>query len=191
MSIATTYVQLLIQTGQTSQAIEAAKVVLAKNPKVRGIWLPIAKSQADAGADPDTVLNSLRSAKAAGDSLPIVAGYALSLGNAEYKKGNTSKSVDDYKRALKYLYFSDSTAATGNSKFVIGVTNLQMVQPLLESASKNKSCDDAKAAQAALTEANIYAPMGGRDFPKEVTSVMSAIQQLTPYAERSVKALCK
>jgi tetratricopeptide (TPR) repeat protein len=189
LSIATTYVQLLIQTGQTSQAIEAAKVVLAKNPKVRGIWLPIAKSQADAGADPDTVLNSLRSAKAAGDSLPRVAGYALSLGNAEYKKGNTSKNVEDYKRALKYLYFSDSTAATGNSKFLIGVTNLQMVQPLLESSSKTRSCDEAKAAQAALVEANIYAPMGGRDFPQEVPKIMGAIQQLTPYAERSVKAL--
>jgi tetratricopeptide (TPR) repeat protein len=191
MSLATTYVQLLIQSGQTAQAIEESKRVLAVNPKVRDIWLPIAKSQADAGANPDTVLASLRAAKAAGDSVPIIAGYALSLGNAEYKKGNASKNVEDYRRALKYLYFSDSTAATGNSKFLIGVTNLQMVQPLLESASKNKSCDDAKAAQAALTEANIYGPMGGRDFPKEVTAVMSAIQQLTPYAEKSVKALCK
>ena len=191
MSIATTYVQLLIQTGQTAQAIEESKRVLAANPKVRGIWLPIAKSQADAGADPDTVINSLRAAKAAGDSLPIVAGYALTLGNAEYKKGNASKNLADYQRALKYLYFSDSTQATGNSKFLIGVVNLQMVQPLLEEASAKKSCDSAKAAQNAITEATIYAPMGGRDFPKEVTSVMTAIQQLTPYTDRSVKALCK
>jgi tetratricopeptide (TPR) repeat protein len=189
--MATTYVQLLIQTGQTAQAIEESKKVLAVNPKIPGIWLPIAKAQADAGAPPDTVLNSLRAAKAAGDSIPIVAGYALSLGNAEYKKGNTSKSIEDYQRALKYLYFSDSTAATGNSKFLIGVTNLQMVQPLLQQASDKKSCDLAKQAQAALVEANIFAPMGGRDFPKEVPTVMAAVQQLTPYADRSVKALCK
>jgi tetratricopeptide (TPR) repeat protein len=191
LSMATTYVQLLIQTGQTAQAIEAAKAVLAKNPNVKGIWLPIAKSQADAGAPPDTVLNSLRAAKAAGDSTPVVAGYALTLGNAEYKKGNASKKIEDYQRALKYLYFSDSTAATGNSKFLIGVTNLQMVQPLLQEASEKKSCDLAKQAQAALTEAQIYAPQGGREFPKEVPQVMGAVQQLTPYAERSVKALCK
>ena len=191
MTIATTHVQLLIQTGQTAQAIEESKKILAVNPKIQGIWLPIAKSQADAGADPDTVLNSLRAAKAAGDSTPMVAGYALTLGNAEYKKGNASKNIADYQRALKYLYFSDSTGATGNSKFLIGVTNLQMVQPLLQEASEKKSCDSAKAAQNALTEAQIYAPQGGREFPKEVTSVMTAIQQLQPYTERSVKALCK
>jgi len=191
LTLATTYVQLLIQTGQTAQAIEEGKRVLAVNPKIRGIWLPIARAQSEAGAPPDTVLASLRAAKAAGDSTPLIAGYALSLGNAEYKKGNTSKNVEDYRRALKYLYFSDSTAATGNSKFLIGVANLQMVQPLLESASKNKSCDDAKAAQAAIVEANIYAPMGGREFPKEVPQIMAAVQQLTPYADRSVKALCK
>jgi len=133
----------------------------------------------------------LRSAKAAGDSTPVIAGYALTLGNNEYKKGNASKNIEDYQRALKYLYFSDSTAATGNSKFLIGVTNLQMVQPLLQQASDKKSCDQAKQAQAALVEANIFAPQGGREFPKEVPQIMAAIQQLTPYAERSVKALCK
>jgi tetratricopeptide (TPR) repeat protein len=191
MSISTTYVQLLIQTGQTAQAIEESKKVLAVNPKVQGIWGPIAKSQADAGADPDTVLASLRSAKAAGDPPATVAAYALSFGNAEYKKGTTSKAIADYQRALKYLYFSDSTAATGNSKFLIGVSNLQMVQPLLEEASTKKSCDSAKAAQNALAEAQIYAPQGGREFPKEVTQVMTAAQQLAPYVERSVKALCK
>ena len=191
MSIATTYVQLLIQTGQTAQAMEVGKTILAANPKVQGIWLPIAKSQADAGADPDTVLSSLRAAKAAGDSASMVAAYALSLGNAEYKKGNASKSVADYQRALKYLYFSDSTAASGNSKFLIGVANLQMVQPLLEEASAKKSCDSAKAAQEAVTQAQIYAPQGGREFPQQVTQVMTAVQQLQPYADRSVKAFCK
>ena len=121
----------------------------------------------------------------------MVAAYALTLGNAEYKKGNASKSVADYQRALKYLYFSDSTAATGNSKFLIGVTNLQMVQPLLEEASAKKSCDSAKAAAEALTQAQIYAPQGGREFPQQVTQVMTAVQQLQPYTDRSVKALCK
>jgi hypothetical protein len=121
----------------------------------------------------------------------MVAAYALSLGNNEYKKGNASKSVADYQRALKYLYFSDSTAATGNSKFLIGVTNLQMVQPLLEEASNKRSCDPAKAAQNSLTEAQIYAPQGGREFPQQVTQVMTAVQQLTPYVDRAVKAYCK
>ena len=97
MTLATTYVQLLIQTGQTAQAIEEGKRVLAVNPKIRGIWLPIARAQSEAGAPPDTVLASLRAAKAAGDSTPIIAGYALSLGNAEYKKGNASKNLEDYR----------------------------------------------------------------------------------------------
>jgi hypothetical protein len=136
-------------------------------------------------------LSSLRAAKAAGDPPATVAAYALTFGNAEYKKGTASKAIADYQRALKYLYFSDSTAATGNSKFLIGVSNLQMVQPLLEEASAKKSCDSAKAAQNALAEAQIYAPQGGREFPKEVTTVMTAAQQLATYTERSVKAFCK
>ena len=193
MSIASTYVQLLIQTGQTAQAIEVAKGILAENPKIPGIWLPIAKAQSDAGASPDTVMASLRSAIAAGDSAGLVATYATGLGQAEQKKAGaaTPKDIDGYRRALRFLQFSDSVQQTPAAAFLQGATHLQKGQALLEQAREKKSCDMAKEATQDFTDAQIFIPRGAAQFRNEAGQLMTALQQLSPYGDQMVKALCK
>jgi tetratricopeptide (TPR) repeat protein len=191
MSISSTYVQLLIQTGQTAQAIEEAKRVLTVNPKTRGLWLPIAKAQSDAGAPPDTVLQSLRSAVAAGDSAGIVATYATGLGQAEQKKAVAAKDLDGFKRALTLLAFSDSVQQTAAAAFLQGATRLQKGQLLLEQARDKKSCDMAKEATDDFTQAQIFIPRGAAQFRDEAGRLMTALQQLGPYGDQMVKALCK
>jgi tetratricopeptide (TPR) repeat protein len=193
MSIASTYVQLLIQTGQTAQAIEVAKGILSENPKIPGIWLPIAKAQSDAGASPDTVMASLRSAIAAGDSAGLVATYATGLGQAEQKKAGaaTPKDVDGYRRALRFLQFSDSVQQTPAAAFLQGATHLQKGQALLEQAREKKSCDMAKEATQDFTDAQIFIPRGAAQFRNEAGQLMTALQQLSPYGDQMVKALCK
>jgi tetratricopeptide (TPR) repeat protein len=191
MSIASTYVQLLIQTGQTAQAIEEAKRVLAVNPKMQGIWLPIAKAQSDAGAPPDTVMASLRAAIAAGDSAAMVATYATGLGQAEQKKAAPQKDVEGFRRALMFLAFSDSVKATAAAAFLQGATHLQKGQALLEQAREKKSCDMAKEATQDFTDAQIFIPRGAAEFREQAGQLMTALQQLSPYGDQMVKALCK
>ena len=193
MSISATYVQLLIQTGQTAQAIEVAKGILKDNPKIRGIWLPIAKAQSDAGAPPDTVMASLRSAIAAGDSAGLVATYATGLGQAEQKKAAAAnpKDIDGLRRALTYLQFSDSVQKSAAAAFLQGATHLQKGQALLEQARDKKSCDMAKEATQDFTDAQIFISRGAAEFRDQAGQLMSALQQLSPYGDQMVKALCK
>ena len=191
MSISATYVQLLIQTGQTAQAIEEAKRVLAVNPKIPGIWLPIAKAQSDAGAPPDSVMASLRSSIAAGDSAALVATYATGLGQAEQKKAVASKDVEGFRRALRYLQFSDSVQKSAAAAFLQGATHLQKGQALLEQAREKKSCEMAKEATQDFTDAQIFIPRGAAEFRDQAGQLMTALQQLSPYGDQMVKALCK
>jgi tetratricopeptide (TPR) repeat protein len=191
MGIASTYVQLLIQTGQTAQAIEEAKRVLAVNPKIPGIWLPIAKAQSDAGAPPDTVLKSLRNAIAAGDSAGIIATYATGLGQAEQKKAVAAKDIDGFRRALTLLAFSDSVKQSAPAAFLQGATHLQKGQALLEQAREKKSCEMAKEATDDFTQAQIFIPRGATEFRDQAGQLMTALQQLGPYGDQMVKALCK
>ena len=183
--------QLLIQTGQTAQAIEEAKRVLAVNPKIPGIWLPIAKAQSDAGAPPDSVMASLRSSIAAGDSAALVATYATGLGQAEQKKAVASKDVDGFRRALRYLQFSDSVQKSAAAAFLQGATHLQKGQALLEQAREKKSCEMAKEATQDFTDAQIFIPRGAAEFRDQAGQLMTALQQLSPYGDQMVKALCK
>jgi tetratricopeptide (TPR) repeat protein len=191
LSIASTYVQLLIQTGQTAQAIEEAKRVVAVNPKVPGIWLPIARAQSDAGAPPDTVLVSLRNSLAAGDSAGLVATYAMGLGQAEQKKAQPTKDVEGYRRALTLLQFSDSVQQTPTAAFLLGATHVLKGQALLEQARDKKSCDMAKEAAQDFTDAQIYIPRGAAEFRDQAGQLMAALQQLSPYGDQMVKALCR
>jgi tetratricopeptide (TPR) repeat protein len=190
MSITSTYVQLLIQTGQTAQAMELAKGL---PPKTAGVWLPIAKAQSDAGAPPDTVMTSLRNAITAGDSAGLVATYATGLGQAEQKKAAaaTPKDIDGFRRALTYLQFSDSVQKSAAAAFLQGATHLQKGQALLEQARDKKSCDMAKEATQDFTDAQIFIPRGAAEFREQAGQLMTALQQLSPYGDQMVKALCK
>jgi hypothetical protein len=71
------------------------------------------------------------------------------------------------------------------------VTNLRLGQKLLEAAGPAKSCDLAKAAADAFTEAQINLPAGGQAFPNETKAALEGLAQLTPYADRQKAAFCK
>jgi len=161
------------------------------NPKIPGIWLPIAKAQSEAGASPDTVMASLRNAIAAGDSAALVATYATSLGQAEQKKAQPTKDIDGFRRALSFLSFSDSLKQSAAAAFLQGSTHLLKGQALLEQAREKKSCDMAKEATDDFTQAQIFIPRGAAEFKEPAGQLMSALQQLSPYGDQMVKALCK
>ena len=136
-------------------------------------------------------MTALHNAKVAGDSAAIVGGFALTIGNQAYKAANASKNVEDFRRALRFISFADSTASTDNSKFLLGVTQLTLGQTMLNEAAPKKSCDMAREAQALFTDAQINIAAGGKAFPQQAGQAMTGLQTLSPFADRQVKAFCK
>ena len=80
---------------------------------------------------------------------------------------------------------------TQRFSFLQGATHLQKGQALLEQARDKKSCDMAKEATQDFTDAQIFIPRGAAEFRDQAGQLMSALQQLSPYGDQMVKALCK
>jgi hypothetical protein len=49
----------------------------------------------------------------------------------------------------------------------------------------------AKEATQDFTDAQIFIPRGAAQFRNEAGQLMTALQQLSPYGDQMVKALCK
>jgi len=186
-----TLAQLQRQRGQLQQSIETLKKALAINPKTDGAWLQIARTQMDMNAPTDSILYSLNQAKAAGDSASQVGTYALAVGQTLYKKAVASKAVPDYEEAIRVLAFADSLAPRPEAKFLMGATNLSMGNALLQQASQEKSCDLAKQAQSALTDAQIQLPEGGKFNPQAAQQALGQLATLAEYPPKMIKAYCK
>jgi len=190
------YSATLKKAGQVQQSIAAAKRALEVNPQIANGWTQVAIAYNELNM-PDSALIALRAAKAAGDNPEQVGAFAMGIGNRLFRATNadTAKTIDSFRRVLPYLQFADSTATEQQtkltSKFLIGATSVTIGNMLAQGLAASKSCDEAKQAQAAMTDALIYTQQGGRAFPAEAGNIMNAINQLSPYIEQQVKALCK
>lgn len=184
-------IQFFRQAGQTQQAIEAAKKLAAAQPKTPGLWLQIAQAQVDLQMPPDSVLASLRNALAAGDSAGMVAPYATSVGQSEMKKATANKDIEGFRRAITILTFADSVQQSPTSAFLLGATHVSKGQALLIEARDKKSCEMSREAADDFTQAQIYIPRGAQGFREEAGRLMGALQQLSPYGDQMVKALCR
>ncbi len=190
------YSATLKKAGQVQQSIAAAKRALEVNPQIANGWTQVAIAYNELNM-PDSALIALRAAKAAGDNPEQVGAFAMGIGNRLFRATNadTAKTIDSFRRVLPYLQFADSTATEQQtkltSKFLIGATSVTIGNMLAQGLAASKSCDEAKQAQAAMTDALIYTQQGGRAFPAEAGNIMNAINQLSPYIEQQVKALCR
>jgi len=184
------YAQQLRQAGQTQQSLDALNKVLAVNPKIERGYVLKAQTLADLN-QPDSALAALRMAAANGDSL--AGPLALSFGNQQYKAAVASKAPEDYEAALRTLTFADSIATAPETKaqaqFLSGVTALSLGQIQLTAAAEGKSCEQLKAAQENLVNAQINLPKGGAFAPEPTKQALAGLQQLTPYADQLAKKL--
>lgn len=181
-------VQLLRGAGQTQQAAQSLRQLLAANPKTPGAYVQLAQLQGDLN-QPDSALASLHFAKQNGDSANLVGQAALVMGN---KARTSAQSTADYQASLRLLAFADSNLTNPTQKaqaeFVMGVTQLSLGQQALKAAQGSKSCTDVKAAKDAFTEAQINLPKGGQSNPDAAKQALGALQQLSPYADQMAKA---
>lgn len=190
------YAQTLKNSGQLQQSVGAAKRALEIDPKIANGWTQIAVAYNELN-QPDSALVALRAAAAAGDDANTVGGFALNIGNKFYQAAvkEDPKRVATFQIAMPYLHFADSTiidvASKANAKLLIGVSSYYMAASLAAGLQASKSCDEAKAAQAASIDAMIYTQGGGRASPESAGQILGALGPLTPYIDQSVKTLCK
>jgi tetratricopeptide (TPR) repeat protein len=188
--------QTLRVAGQLQQSIAAATRALEIDPKIRGGWMQIAVSYNDLG-QPDSAFAALQKARAAGDNPEQIATYALAFGNRLQKTAlaDSVKTVAAFEKPLGLMNLADTlateAATKGNAKLLIGVSNFYVAQLLAQSLQASKSCEDARKAEAAATSATINVQAGGRYSPATAGSVLTAVGELLPYLQQSVKNFCK
>ena len=209
------YAQTQRAAGQLQQAVASVQRALALDPNVERGAAQLVQLQMDAN-QPDSAFATLRRAaldpaaqncvRTAADSTKaewaqgckrvygetsFLAQYALSLGNNQYKAATASKSVADYRNAIRWLALADSIAPAELPGFLMGASYVQMAQPLLEDARKSKGCEQAREANAALVQAVPLLMKNGRAAPQAAAQLIPYAQQLLPYSEQAVKSYCK
>lgn len=190
------YAQTLRTSGQLQQSIGAARRALEIDPKLPNGWTQIAIAYNELGMA-DSTLDALRNAREAGDDREQIGGYALSLGNRIFTAANAAeqKLPESFERALPFLFFADSTAGSAevqtNAKLLIGVSSYFIGAGVAQDLQRTKSCDDARRADVAVTNAVMYTQQGGRARPEVAAQIIPAANQLLPYTQAQVKALCR
>lgn len=181
------YAQQLRTSGQPQQAIVVLRKLPPTTPRVN---LQIAQAQIEIN-QPDSALVALRAAAAAGDSIPLLGAYALSIGNNLYKAANVSKNREELARAVTFLTLSDSLSPTPQAKFLAGLASFTIGQTAATEAGKTKNCALARVAQEAFTTAQIKLPAGGSFAPDATKTYLGYLAQFTPVVDNQVKKFCK
>lgn len=178
------------QSGQVQQALDTYKKALDVDPKTKGVYLQIARAYNELNR-PDTALMFVRQGAVAGDSIPLLAAYALSIGNSAYKKAQVSKDRNDYIAAIKIITLSDSLSPSSNAGLLIGASAVAVAVSALQDASTEKSCDLAKMSVEYFATVNLMVPKFGRQNPQLAAQLMGVYTQYGPVAEKLQKQLCK
>jgi tetratricopeptide (TPR) repeat protein len=182
--------QALYKSGQMLQALDAAKRVVAGNPKNASGYFLLATVQ-DSLHQYDDLANTLQNARTNGIDPGALSQLALKQGSDAYKKGQGSKDRADFQRAIKFLQLSDQLQSSADAKFLLGASAFSLGQSATIDANDKKSCDLARTARDAFNLAQMNLPAGGQKYPNEAAQLLTAIPQFTPAVDNEVKRFCK
>jgi tetratricopeptide (TPR) repeat protein len=182
--------QALYKSGQMLQALDAAKRVVASNPKNASGYFLLATVQ-DSLNQYDDLANTLQNARNNGVDPGALSQLALKQGSDAYKAGQGSKDRADFQRAIKFLQLSDQLQSSADAKFLLGASAFSLGQSATIDANEKKSCDLARTARDAFNLAQMNLPAGGQKYPNEAAQLLTAIPQFTPAVDNEVKRFCK
>lgn len=183
-------VQALLRAGQTQQAIEVLKKALAANPKSPSSWEQLFTAYVNT-QQPDSALWALHQAVANGDSASQVAPFALSQGNAWFKKGQINKNVDTLEIGARFLAYADSLKPSDPAKFLLGTTQYIVGATLDQEAVKSKNCDMVKEVKSQWTQALVNLHAGASVQPGPAAQFMEIVNKYLPVVDKQVKQFCK
>jgi tetratricopeptide (TPR) repeat protein len=180
----------LSKAGQNAQALTAINAALAANPKVdngyaQKILILNAMNM------PDSVLNTLKVAQAAGVDKKTLGQLALKSGSDAYKAGNASKKREDLARAVQFLTLADQLDPSADAKFLAGASAFLIGQSAVNEAQDTKSCALARMAKENFGIAQDNVPAGLQSYPDAAKQLLTAIPQFTPAVDDQIRRFCK
>lgn len=205
------YAQVLRNSGQVQESVEAAKRALAINPFLPNGWIQVAQAYGEL-QQPDSVMSALRQALAAGDNADFIAALASGIGNQKRVAGAAEKSVPILEEGLAILQWADTVAALADTvgpvdarrprtqatpetrsrvKFILGATAVTMAQTAATEAGPTKNCELARRADQALITAQIALPGGGAFQPGPTAQLLQSIPEFSTYIQQQIAAFCK
>ncbi len=190
-----TFIQIaaLTQAGQNEQALaaltkaEEAKVAVENGPALKMQILTALNRT-------EEILPMARSMIAAGDTSTGIRNAVLKIGDDKRKAAQKENSAAMYDEALKIFAYVDSVstgALKAQAGFLTGAAYVTYGQLKLNTAITEKSCQPAKDAKNMFVEAQINLPKGGATAVDAMRTLMGAVMQLDPEADKAIKAFCK
>ena len=181
----------LSKAGQNAQALAAIDKALAVNPKVENGYAIKLQILIAMNAAPDVVLNTIRTAQAAGVEKKTLAQFALKIGSDAYKAGNASKARPDLQRAVQFLTLADQLDPSADAKFLAGASSFLIGQSAVTEAQDTKSCALARLAKESFSAAQENVPAGLPTYPDAAKQLLTAIPQFTPAVDDQIRRFCK
>ena len=180
----------LSKAGQYPQALRAINTAIGINPKVENGYAQKILILTSMNA-PDSVLNAIRTAQAAGVDKKTLGQLALKMGSDSYKAGNASKNRTDLQRAVQFLTLADQLEPSASAKFLSGASSFLIGQSAVTEAQDTKSCPLARLAKDAFAAAQENVPAGLGEYPDAAKQLLTAIPQFTPAVDDQVRRFCK
>ena len=176
--------------GNLQMALDAAKKVVASDPKNPQGYFLLASIQSDLNMG-DDLIQTIQNAKNNGVDPSALSQFALKAGSDAYKKGQETKQIVDFQRAIRFLQLSDQLQSSADAKFLLGASAFSVGQTATIEANEKRSCELARTARDAFNLASMNLPAGGQKYPNEAAQLLTAIPQFTPAVDNEVKRFCK
>ncbi|HEX6574900.1 MAG TPA: BTAD domain-containing putative transcriptional regulator [Gemmatimonadaceae bacterium] len=180
----------LSKAGQNAQALAAINRALAANPRIENGYAQKALILSAMNM-PDSVLNTLKTAAAAGGDKKALAQVALKSGSDAYKAGNASKSRTDLQRAVDFLMLSNQLDTSTDAQFLAGASAFLIGQSAVNEAQDSKSCQLARLAKTNFGIAQENVPAGLTSYKEAAQQLLTAIPQFTPAVDDQIRRFCK
>ena len=166
--------------GQLPNAIQIYVRLINIAPKTPELRLRIANAYNELGQT-DSAFAWLHTAYQSGDNKAQIATVAASIGNKLFKAAQASNSVDDYKKVIPFVAFSDSAdAGDGVAKFLNAYASITIAQTLAGTLQQNPSCDVAKEAMSWAEKVQpLISTGGGRYNQQAAVAIMTNLPKLT------------
>lgn len=180
----------LSKAGQNQQALTVINEALRTNPRVENGYQQkiLILNAMNMG---DSVVNTIRTATAAGVDKKSLAPFVLKAGSDAYKAGNVSKNRADLQKAVDLLTFADQLDPSPDAKFLAGASSFLIGQSAVNDAQSSKSCQLARLAKDSFSKAQELVPAGLPGYPDAAKQLLTAIPQFTPAVDDQIRRFCK
>jgi len=193
--------QSYLKSGQTQQAIDAARRAAAVEPARPAPWLFQLFALNQLGQT-DSVLATAQKAIAAGVPKDSLAQSLLTVVGPALKKAQESKARADWESALKASQAVDAIAPSPQTKFYTGVAAFSVAMDALQNVSaaskktakdeRAKGCEELKVVEDNFATTQMAMPAGGAVDKETAATILNNLNTYSPYIPQFKKALaCK